>query len=266
MGALISTHSNLVRFNKFLGSGQVGIGVDVGLANYIQCNDFARNGLGIRTGGLFNTVVDNNFFVNDTAIDLGFWNFFERNYWEVNAPNCVDADGDGFCDAPYVFAGNQDGLPRVNPVPWELNPAACDPFGLGFVGGGGTQQDESAIAALHATWFDALESGDVELAATLLTEDVVMMPPGSGVVSGKDAVVAYLQARVEEDLEEDWLASPDDVVVAGAWALVGGRAISTRVEDDQAVRRGAKFLMVLHRQQGEAWRIARMMWNFDEAQ
>jgi len=78
-----------------------------------------------------NNKVYNNDFINDrwkqAAVHGGSGNLFNLsaptggNYWsdyDTPAEGCNDANGDGFCDLPYVFFGGQDNLPWTRQDGW----------------------------------------------------------------------------------------------------------------------------------------------------
>jgi len=97
--------------------------------NVISGNTFSGNsvdGMSIGVSSAHNQVYANNFLGNTVQAIIettaGWSNVFSLplpdggNYWDdfdEPAEGCVDADIDGFCDAPYVFSGGQDDLPRT---------------------------------------------------------------------------------------------------------------------------------------------------------
>jgi hypothetical protein len=140
-------------------------------------------------------LVLNNFYLADTAQDLaagGGGNRFDTgttgNYWANNIPACVDANGDGFCDAPYIFIGNQDNHPWFRPVPWKLYPSAC------FNAGSHNDPPPETTARLVAIeWGLAVANGNEQDIAGRLAPDVQLTTAEGAVIVGGEAVVAYLK-------------------------------------------------------------------------
>src|SRR4029077_19455793 len=97
-------------------------------------------------------------------------------YWSSNAAACVDATGDGFCDAPYLFIGNQDNRPWFKPVPWRFFPSAC------FTAGPPNRPPPETAARLVAIeWGLAVANGNEEDIAARLAPDA-QLTTGDGAV------------------------------------------------------------------------------------
>ena len=135
---IANTISNRTRifFNTFRDNLNASVEIGTSQDVLVSCNDStgAPDAIDLGAGSTRNTIWMNNFFANDGARDRGGAappNRFDLapprggNHWAKNAQFCVDANGDGFCDAPFLFIGNQDNLPWVNPVPWRLQPELC---------------------------------------------------------------------------------------------------------------------------------------------
>jgi parallel beta-helix repeat protein len=127
IGVQVESYSNNVVGN--IVSNNNGVGIRVGMrrsGNTIAGNTIANNFFGgvelYQAGdpmGSHNTVYNNN-FINDGASDYqGMGNLFNLpaptggNYWNLNT-SCVDTNGDGFCDTPFLL----DQLPLVNQKVW----------------------------------------------------------------------------------------------------------------------------------------------------
>jgi len=117
------------------------------------------------------TVYNNNFYDNTTQVGLsgGSGNSFNLpapdggNYWsdyDTPAEGCSDGNGDGFCDAPYVFAGGQDDLPWTGPkqvvdttppTVFNIQPAgdvntSAPTLSAGYSDAGGSAIDTASVA------------------------------------------------------------------------------------------------------------------------
>ena len=103
--------------------------------NDILGNTISANATGIRIDAVgTNHVINNNLLGNSTQAQMnGAGGIFNHaapeggNYWDdydSPAEGCNDVNGDGFCDAPYIFSGGTDQLPRVDQSVWPcIRPA-----------------------------------------------------------------------------------------------------------------------------------------------
>lgn len=128
------SNSNTIINNNF-SNNNYGIYLSKGAnENLIVENNISNNSYGIYLsqgysgilGPNDNNIVNNNFIENATQAFVyvgtysGTNNIFNLdkptggNYW--NDWTSPDADNDGFVDEPYVFTGDQDNLPHVNPI------------------------------------------------------------------------------------------------------------------------------------------------------
>ena len=198
-----TSDANRVYFNRAISNDHVGFFLWGGNHNLVFCNDFQGHVLGAELLGqaLGNQIWLNNFYLNDSAIDLvgGGLNTFDHprpkggNFWKPHTPNCADGNGDGFCDAPYVFRGNQDDLPHVAPIPWLADPSICmvppkpPPYG--------ENDEQIQIDAVLSSLAKALEiaigEGRLDRLLPSLSIDV-SLAAGDLLVDGREAVAARL--------------------------------------------------------------------------
>jgi parallel beta-helix repeat protein len=136
--------NNRIDANTLNNNGRAGICLtgSGSLTNYVVSNnDIENNGLQNRNGsGLivpytFSGLIYHNDIINNATppsvyppssnisfsapLPLG------GNHWseyDTPAQGCVDADGDGICDAPYLFSGGQDSFPWVGKNGWSPSP------------------------------------------------------------------------------------------------------------------------------------------------
>jgi parallel beta-helix repeat protein len=209
-GAIELVFSDLQRvfFNTLTNSAGGGVLV-TGDDNLVFCNDSSGNPLGfdVAAASARNLFWMNNLFAADTARDragrvAGIR--FELpapaggNHWRVNAPFCVNANGDAFCDAPFPFLGNQDNLPWEHPVPWRLLPEICflqapppppstppPPIDAAWA---------AETFALLRDFEHALAAGDVAGLAARLDPEAVLLD-GVELVTGKPAILERLVLR-----------------------------------------------------------------------
>ena len=96
----------------------------------IHGNSLSSNGTGISINTSQNNTAYNNNFTSNTVqavVAGGSGNSFSLpapdggNYWDdfdEETEGCADANGNGFCDAAYVFSGGQDSLPWTSFNGW----------------------------------------------------------------------------------------------------------------------------------------------------
>ena len=126
--------------------------------------------------------------------------------------------------------------------------------------------DTEPLQRLNSALAAAMNAGDVDAIASLLTGDVVMLPPGVPPVRGVDAVRATFEGMFAQvALNETW--TTEEIVVAGDLAYDWSRYVVTITplgEGEPSTDLGQN-LFIARRQQDGSWRYARLIWNRDEA-
>lgn len=117
--------------------------------------------------------------------------------------------------------------------------------------------DEQAIRALHSTWIDAVNDGDLARLLTLMADDVVFLNPGRAPL-GRDGFstgfsAAHQQSRIHcvSELEE--------VVVVGEVAYTRARdslSVTPRV-GGEAMQLAGHRITVYRKQPDGRWALAR---------
>jgi parallel beta-helix repeat protein len=125
----MNNSNNRLAGNRITG-GLYGIYLhDLNLNNDLLANTISANSTGIRINAMgTNHVINNNLLGNTIQAQMsGAGGVFNHeapeggNTWDdydSPAEGCSDANGDGFCDAPYSFSGGTDQQPRVNRSVW----------------------------------------------------------------------------------------------------------------------------------------------------
>jgi uncharacterized protein (TIGR02246 family) len=117
--------------------------------------------------------------------------------------------------------------------------------------------DEQALRALHSTWIDAVNAGDLVLLLTLMADDVVFLGPG-GAPLGRDGFspgfsAAHQQSRIHcvSELEE--------VVVVGevAYAWSSDSLSVTPRAGGEAMQLAGHRITVYRKQPDGRWLLAR---------
>jgi parallel beta-helix repeat protein len=200
--------ANRVSFNRIINNDLAGFNLWDGNHNRLYCNDFQGQILGVELLGqaLGNQIWWNNFYLNDSATDLvgGGLNHFQHprpeggNYWRPHTPNCADANGDRFCDAPYVFRGNQDGLPHVQQIPWRANPSICisPPEITPYEQQKPQVQPGDILAGLVGRIEMAISESRLEDLLPFFSADIALIT-SEGTTEGGDAVLAGLEENLD---------------------------------------------------------------------
>jgi parallel beta-helix repeat protein len=125
---LFEADGNSISSNEISNTGTPAAGTGTGVyiyysnANFIFYNTLAGALFGANTDvGVGTEFFRNNFIGNVNQAEDDGGNIFNLvplggNTWDdfdEPAEGCLDTDIDGFCDAPYIFTGNQDNLPRA---------------------------------------------------------------------------------------------------------------------------------------------------------
>ena len=129
--------------------------------------------------------------------------------------------------------------------------------------------DLEAIERLHQKDARASREKDFDTLLTLITDDIVFMPPGEQFVRGKDAV-SQQQKQYREELAEveilEYRFEFEEVVVAGDYAFEWGTNMGrVRSADGQETEQRARLLRILKRQPDGGWKVHRAMWNVGAA-
>ncbi len=122
--------------------------------------------------------------------------------------------------------------------------------------------DLAAIRAVTAGIIAADNKGDAVAVMQFYADDAILLPPNGAPVTGKDAI----RTRYEEGFRHFRFAifsSSEETHVFGDWAFdrgtTEGKAIPKADEPSRQIH--DKYVVILHREPGGAWKIARLMWN-----
>jgi uncharacterized protein (TIGR02246 family) len=126
-----------------------------------------------------------------------------------------------------------------------------------------------AIEALHRRDVTAAKAGDFETLKSLLDDDCVLIPPGGGVIRGREAIDALYEEWREAYNEVEVLTYEqnfEEVVVLGDYAFEWGSMWGTeRGSDGKQVGETFHLMRILKRQPEGEWKIHRTIWNTAEA-
>jgi uncharacterized protein (TIGR02246 family) len=117
--------------------------------------------------------------------------------------------------------------------------------------------DERAIRAMHSTWIDAVNAGDLVCLLSLMADDVVLLSPGQA-PCGRDGFspnfsAAHQQARI------NCISELQDVVVVGevAYTLSRDSLSVTPRAGGEAMQLAGHRMTVFRKQPDGRWLLAR---------
>jgi uncharacterized protein (TIGR02246 family) len=118
--------------------------------------------------------------------------------------------------------------------------------------------DVQAVRQLSQNWITAVTAKDIDRLVTLVTDDVIFLPPNGRPIQGKEAVRdLYLQLFAQFDVAQS--ATNEEIQVTGDWAFSwGSESLVLRPRDGgAAVTLEGKGLTILRRQSDGSWQFAR---------
>jgi len=124
-----------------------------------------------------------------------------------------------------------------------------------------TAAEVAAVEAVRAQEVAAISSGDTSLA--YLTDDAVLMAPGSPPVTGKAAARSWMREFMGMMTVQSVSYDAAEVTVAGDWAIERYTATLTMVPagGGPAVTEALKGVHVYRKGADGAWKMAVDVWN-----
>lgn len=128
----------------------------------------------------------------------------------------------------------------------------------------GSEESNADFEKIHQimTAFEEFDNtGDADVVAPHLAEDVVFMSPGSSPVQGKDEIVAQFLEPFPEDAYDIDQHSEDllvDEELAVNRASVVGKRVSTDGEEEEVSHKG---IDVFQKDSDGSWKIIISIWN-----
>jgi uncharacterized protein (TIGR02246 family) len=126
----------------------------------------------------------------------------------------------------------------------------------------GSEIDLEAIDRVRDAHVAALNAGDAEAWAARFTDDGVQMPPNAPANVGRTMIGSWSQAFLDQ-FRVQFALAVDEVRVLGEWAFERGEyTISLHPKaGGPSMRDMGKYITVYQRKPGDAWRMARDIWN-----
>ena len=127
---------------------------------------------------------------------------------------------------------------------------------------GGTDSDVAGVQAWSDAMLAAQAAGDVDASMDLLTDDAVGMPLDAPIIGDADAWRAYWENTYSGVSLEPALSDAEHQA-GGDWGFVSGTwTVSVAAEDGgEPQRTAANFVVVVHREDVGAWKLARVVWH-----
>jgi uncharacterized protein (TIGR02246 family) len=118
--------------------------------------------------------------------------------------------------------------------------------------------DAKAIQELTELWITAVKHQDIDRLLSLVTDDVVFLPPSGPPIQGRKAVGdLYRSLFTQFDVEQS--ARTEEIEVIGDWAFAWGTEMLTLSprSGGPSIRTRGKGLTILRRQPDGSWNFAR---------
>jgi len=136
------------------------------------------------------------------------------------------------------------------------------PTGCGLI----EESDATRVDAARGRLEEAYNSRDVAALVTILTDDVVFLPPGAPAMVGRDNVVAMHQASFRQSADRYTSAlvhSSDEIIVTGDWAVDRGTYVATITPADggEPSAYDHKYIYIWARQSDGGFKLRRAIAN-----
>lgn len=121
-----------------------------------------------------------------------------------------------------------------------------------------------SIASANQKFMDAFSRADAAGLAALYTEDAKLLPPGSPMMNGKEAIQSFWQGAMDMGLKE---AKLDIVEVESQGNLayeISRFTLSGQQPGGESILLMGKYVVVW-KNEGGAWKLHVDIWNTDEA-
>ena len=124
--------------------------------------------------------------------------------------------------------------------------------------------DKTAVSQVGEREVRAFNAKNIDSNVAVLAEDVVMMPAGEPMFTGRDAARAWLK-RVHDQYTINLRYTASQVDVAGDWAIERFtlETTATPKKGGAAMKDRGKGIHIYRRQPDGSWLIAQDIWNSD---
>jgi uncharacterized protein (TIGR02246 family) len=122
--------------------------------------------------------------------------------------------------------------------------------------------DKQEVDRLAGEFAAAFNRGDMATVASFYVEDAKVMPPGSEVVQGRQAIEQFWRSAQEQMGVKEVTINVQEVEASGDIAYeIGTATLKIEPPGGQAITAPFKYLVVRKRQADGAWPLAVDIWN-----
>jgi uncharacterized protein (TIGR02246 family) len=127
------------------------------------------------------------------------------------------------------------------------------------------QADIDAITLISNERAEAFRQGDAQGISIHFATDGMIIPPGSPVKTGREAIEAYYQ-EIFDNFDRELNSYYEEVLVSGRMAVGRGVAVVTVVsrEDGTTTTSTSRYINVLKKQEDNTWITTHDIWNPEE--
>lgn len=131
----------------------------------------------------------------------------------------------------------------------------------------GCQQQEASaskveLGQMNRDFAAALNAKDAKMAASVYTEDAVLIPPDEDMVRGRENIEAYWKAAIEEGGVRDVSVETIDAQSSGEFGYeIGTFELTSNGPDGEAVKDKGRYIELLKRGPDGKWYSTAGIWN-----
>ncbi len=118
------------------------------------------------------------------------------------------------------------------------------------------------IASANQNFMHAFSQADAAGLAALYTEDAKVLPPGSSMMTGKEAIQSFLQSAMDMGIKEAKLETIEVESQGNLAYEIGRFAFSGEQQDGESILMTGKYVVVWKNQDG-SWKLHVDIWNTD---
>ena len=118
------------------------------------------------------------------------------------------------------------------------------------------------LGQMNRDFAEALNAKDATTAASLYTEDAILIPPGEAVVRGREAIEEYWRNALELGGVRDVSVETMDALSSGSLGYeTGSFVLTVNGPDGEAVIEKGRYIELLRRDPDGQWRSTHGIWN-----
>jgi len=126
----------------------------------------------------------------------------------------------------------------------------------------GASASKVELGQMNRDFAAALNAKDAKMAASLYTEDAVLIPPGEALVRGRANIEAYWKAAIESGGVRDVSVETIDAQSSGALGYeIGTFALTANGPNGEAVKDKGRYIELLKRGPDGKWYSTAGIWN-----